>query len=113
MEPRSAKQVIDQAIADNRAAEYLLYLFAVLFVVVGLSILVWGLSKGDAVTMIVGAVSSGLFLPAMSSARLTRKESIAIRLLEAPLARAATAREAVDIIRHILDQRLRNNQSDA
>jgi hypothetical protein len=80
MARRSAREVIDQAIRENRRSEWLLYFFAVLFVTVGLSVLVYGVARGEAVSTLAGLVSSALFWPAMTSARRTRKENIAIRL---------------------------------
>jgi hypothetical protein len=102
--PRSAQEVIDQAIRDNRVSEWLLYGFAVTFVLAGLVILTVGVSRGDWPTTGIGAVVSSLFLPAMSSTRRTRKENIAIRLLETSFSKATTAREAAEVLRRAFDQ---------
>ena len=112
MEPRPAKEVIDQAIVDNRFSEWLLYVFAVLFIVVGLLVLIWGAYKGEAMVAMAGTIASLLFLPAMTSARRTRKENIAIRLLEAPLSRADTAKEAAEMLHHLVNEILSNQKSD-
>ncbi len=109
---RTAKDVIDQAIEDNRLSEWLLYTFSVLFVVVGLGVLVWGLMKGETISAIAGLVSTSLFWPAMTSARRTRKENIAIRLLEAPLSHADTAKEAAEMLYGLVDEILRNKSED-
>ncbi len=90
MQARTAKDVIDEAIRENRFGEALLYFFAILFVLVGVTILVYGALQNQPVTAIVGFASTSLFWPAMTSARRTRRENIAIRLLEAPLGRADT-----------------------
>ena len=112
MEQRDAKDVIDQAISDNKLSENLMYLLAVLFSIVGLGVLVFGVIQQDTISSITGVVTSSLFWPAMSSARRTRKECIAIRLLEAPLARADTAREAADTIRQLVEHVLKDSRSD-
>jgi hypothetical protein len=46
-----------------------------------------------------GAIETALFWPALSSVRKTRKENIAIRLLEAPLSMANSSKEAADMLR--------------
>lgn len=112
MQPRSAKEIIDQAILENRVGERLLYCFAALFVLLGLSVLVWGAVQGDPVATISGAASGSLFWPAMTSARRTRRESVAIRLLEAPLARAETATEAAHMIKDLVRQILADSTPD-
>jgi hypothetical protein len=97
-EPRTAKQIIDQAVAENRSAERLLYAFAILVVSTGAFALVWGVVTSQGVAAVAGAIASSLFLPAMSQARQTRRESVAIRLLEAPLSRATTSHEAAAML---------------
>lgn len=112
MEPRSAKQVIDQAISDNKASEYLLYFLSLLFSTVGLGVLAFGVYEGNPISSVSGLVASSLFWPAMTSARRTRKECIAIRLLEAPLARADTAIEAADTIRQLVEHVVKDGRRD-
>jgi hypothetical protein len=112
MDIRTAQDVIDQAIKENRFGEFLLYLFATLFVGVGLSAVVYGMIHENAVTSVVGFASSTLFWPAMSSARRTRKENIAVRLLEAPLGRADTAKDAADMLHRLFDEIFRDKRKD-
>ena len=112
MESRTPKQVIDQAISDNKASEYLLYFLAFLFATVGLGILSFGVYRENTISSIAGVVASSFFWPAMSSARRTRKECIAIRLLEDPLSRADTASEAADTIRQVVEYVLKDNRKD-
>ncbi len=112
MKPRNAKAIIDQAIRENRIGEYLLYSFAAMFVVVGLSVLVWGIVDGEPIIAGAGSVSSILFWPAMSSARRTRKENIAIRLLEAALDGVGTGKEAAGVIGRVVGEVLGDKRKD-
>lgn len=109
---RTPKDVIDQAISENRISEWLLYAFSIIFVTVGLCVLVWGVVKGETISTIAGFISTSLFWPAMTSARRTRKENIAIRLLEAPLSRADTAKEAAEMLHKLVDDILSDNRKD-
>jgi hypothetical protein len=96
---RSAKDIIDQTINDNKASEWLLYGYATLFVFAGTTALIWGMVVGEAVVSLAGAISGGMFFPAMKQARSIRKENIAIRLLEAPLSIAETSGAAAEALR--------------
>lgn len=98
VEPRTAKQIIDQAVSDNRSSERLLYAFAILIVLTGAFALIWGVVTSQGLAAVAGAIASSLFLPAMMQARQIRRESVAVRLLEAPLSRAATSREAAQML---------------
>jgi hypothetical protein len=44
---RSAKDIIDQTINDNKASEWLLYGYATLFVFAGTTALIWGMVVGE------------------------------------------------------------------
>src|SRR5438874_8086606 len=82
-EPRTAKQVIDQAIKENRRGEWLCYGFATVFVLAGLAVIGKSLlTEQSAWSTAIGAAVSALFWPAVSAARLIRRENLAIRLLE-------------------------------
>ena len=110
MSVRTPRQVIDQAVKENRFGERLLYGMACAFAAVGLLVLIWAALNRLPVLAVAGTISSALFWPAMNSARQTRKESIAIRLLEAPLSRADTAQEAADMLRHFFDDLMLEKQ---
>jgi hypothetical protein len=97
--PRTAEQVIDQAIGDNKLNEYLLYGFASVLVFCGVAVLVVGAYRGEGLVALAGSISSGLFFPAMNEARKIRRENIAIRLLERPLSMAETSHEAADALK--------------
>ena len=112
MTVRTAKEIIDEAIQENRFAGYILYGLAIVFVLVGLSVLIYGVMNSDNISKLLGVVSSALFWPSMTAARRTRKENIAIRLLEAPLSRADTAKEASEMLRDLLKKILEDNKKD-
>jgi len=97
--PRTAKQVIDQAINDNKVSEYLLYVYASVFVLCGMITLLAGVYRKEGLVALAGGVASALFYPAMRQARQIRRENIAIRLLERPLSMAETAHEAADALK--------------
>lgn len=96
---RSAIDVINQCISENRAAEILLYVFATVVLAVGVFTLIKGVMSGQGMTALAGAISSSLFVPAMSYAKRIRKENMAIRLLEIPLTRADNAHDAAEAIK--------------
>jgi hypothetical protein len=104
MRARTPREVIDQAIAENRFGERLLYGMAVAFAAIGLLVLVWAAVTREPVVAVAGSISSYLFWPAAKFARQTRKESIAIRLLEATLSRADTAAEAARMLGRLFDE---------
>lgn len=109
---RTAKEVIDDAIRENRFAEYLSYAFASLAVTVGVAMMIVGLTSGQTTSSVVGLVCTNLFWPAMSSARRTRKENISIRLLETSLANATTIEEAASAINKIATRVLSDGAKD-
>jgi hypothetical protein len=96
--PRSAKEIIDQAIAENRWNERLCYLFAVVFVTSGTATLIFGLIQGNGIISWAGAVANLLYFPAMKQAREIRKENFAIRLLEVPLSASKTSKDAAEAL---------------
>jgi hypothetical protein len=81
---RSAKEIIDEAISDNRTSEYLAYCFATVFVLVGVAVIVWSMFTKEPLATLGGSIESVLFWPALNSVRRTRKENIAIRLRRSP-----------------------------
>lgn len=100
---RTARQVIDQAIKDNRPTEWLLYGFAIVFVLVGTAALICGMVRGDGFIGLVGVIANGLFYPAMTQAREIRRENLAIRLFESPLSKAETAMEAAQALHEFFE----------
>ena len=63
--------------------------------------LVWSALHTQPVTALAGSGCTALFWPAMQLARKTRKENIALRLLEAPLSRAPTAIAAAEMLQQL------------
>jgi hypothetical protein len=96
---RSAQEIIDQAIGENRFGERLCYAFATLFVLVGIGVIIWGAKAGDGIVSIAGSIAGILFWPAVREARQMRKENMMIRPLEAPLSMATTADAAAKSLR--------------
>jgi hypothetical protein len=108
---RTPADVVNEAIRENRPGEYLLYALSLLFAFVGVGTIIYGAVKGKEITSLAGGIGSVLFYPAMKEARKTRKESLAVRLLEAPLSRADTAREAAEMLRDIFDYLMKDAAS--
>lgn len=111
-DPRPAKQVIDDAIRENRFATNLLYGYATIFVLAGFAVIIIGIINNDIISGVLGTVATTLFYPAITAARRTRKESIAIRLLETPLSRADTAQDAAVMLRELVENILNDPKSD-
>ena len=98
METRSAQDLIDQAIRENRFGEFFLYGSSGLLLIVGVFALAWGIVNEQGGTMVTGSLMSAMFLPATALARMIRRENIAIRLLEAPLSMSTTAQDAAKVL---------------
>ena len=90
-------EIIDQAIDENRWRERVLVGFAILFVVLGAFVLLWGLVN-DSMLAFAGVVESLLFVPAVLLIRSISRENMALRLLEIPLRKAKTAEEAANVL---------------
>lgn len=95
---RTATEIINQAIEENRWGERLLYLLSCATFLVGAGALIMGAYQGQQVIAASGAVAGTLFYPAMRLAKRIREQNIAIRLLEIPLSNSRTAEEAAKIL---------------
>ncbi len=75
-EPRTAQQVIDQLIRENRPWEWFCFGSAAALVLVGLAVIVRAIfvPQSDVLT-VVGGVATALFWPALAHARRIRKEN--------------------------------------
>ncbi len=96
---RPARELIDQAIHENRINERLLYAFAIVFVAIGAFAICWSIVVNVGLASVGGTISSILFWPAMQLARRIREQNIALRMLEVPLDRSQTAEEASRLLR--------------
>lgn len=97
--PRSAREVIDAAIAENRVWERVCLGLTVAFASVGVAVIGIGAARSDGLLALAGSVSGTLFWPALRNAVAIRRVNIAIRLLEVPLGQARTTQQAADAIR--------------
>jgi hypothetical protein len=110
MPKRSAQEVIDTAIKENRPNEYLLYAFALLFVGLGTGSFIYSVWTGHWALSIGSAIESGLFYPALSAVQKIRRENQKIRLLELALTNAKTAEEAATALRQVFLQEFSDNK---
>jgi len=104
---RPAQDVIEQAICENANAAKLCYTLVVIFVIAGLGVLGVGAYRGDGLTALAGAVASGLFWPALAQARQIREMNMAVRLLEIPLGKAASAKDAAEALQKFFESRFK------
>lgn len=100
--PRSAKEVIDQLIRENLWWEWLCFIAACLFLLIGVGVIIRAMLVDQSnVLTIVGGACNFLLWPSLAHAQRIRKENQAIRLLEIPLSKAVTAEKAADMIREM------------
>lgn len=98
---RTAKEVIDHAIHENKTGERLLYSLCSAAAIAGIFVLVFATLNKEPILALAGSIPTALLWPAIRFARETRKENIALRLLEVPLSRAQTATAAAEMLRHL------------
>jgi hypothetical protein len=110
-EARTPREVIDQAIQENRWASALCYTLVIVFVLAGLGVLIGGAFAREGLVSLAGSVASILFWPALSNARAIRELNLSIRLLEIPLSRSGNAKEAADALRVVFLQRFKVGES--
>ncbi len=96
--PRTARDVIDQAIRENRFSEWLCYVLIVLFVSLGGAVIITGICYRAWELASAGAVPAALFWPALVHLREIRREKMMIRVLEVPLMMARTAEAAAETL---------------
>jgi hypothetical protein len=110
MPKRSAHEVINTAIRENRFNEYLLYAFAIIFVGLGTYAFIKAISTGQWQLSIGSAIESGLFYPATVAVQRIRRQNQQIRLLEIPLANATTADEAATALHRAFTREFSDNK---
>jgi hypothetical protein len=109
---RTAKEVIDQAIAENKSGEWLIYGFATVFALVGLFLLIWAALKGEPIAALAGTLSGTLCWPAVRAVERIRSQNMAIRTLEISLSRADTGKEAAEMLLHLYGELFRDKRKD-
>lgn len=108
---RTVRDIIDQAIAENRVPEYLLYCFASLFVLTGEALLGTAFYNRNTTTAIVGVALNGLAWPAYRATRAIRAENLMLRMLEVPLMQARTAEEAAKMLTDMFESHFKRSAS--
>jgi hypothetical protein len=101
---RPAHEIIDNAVAENRNNEYILYAFMIVSFCIGLIVIGWALIGGHPIATLGGAIESLLTVPAITNIRAIRRENMRLRLLEVPLASTNSPDEACAIILKIFPQ---------
>ncbi len=108
---RTAREVIDAAIHENRWWEWLCFVLIVVCLVVGVTIIVVGAVREQGVVALSGTLFSALFWPALSYATGIRRENVAVRLLEFPLSQARTEKQSAEAIRDVFSEVLGKRSS--
>lgn len=104
-EPRTAKQVIDQAIRDNRRWEVLCFVSAAALLLIGVAVVGRAIVADQSnVVTVVGGLMNLLVWPTLRMGQRIRKENMAMRLLEVPLGKATTEQAAADMLRDMFVQ---------
>jgi hypothetical protein len=99
---RTAQEVIDQAIHENRVWEYTCLCLIFLFALVGTGVLIYGVVSSNWYFCLSGSLVGALLWPTLNQAARLWDQNRRIRLLELALNRATTSEEAVSIISRIL-----------
>ncbi|MCE2029726.1 hypothetical protein [Sessilibacter corallicola] len=92
---RSAKQVIDQAILENKIPEYMLYIFSVFLFFSG------GYIYFSDENALLATVLEVTVIPAIAMTKKFRERNMALRLMEIPLSNAQTAEEAARALKEV------------
>ena len=98
---RTAREVIDQAIHENRLWEYVCLALILAFATTGITIVVYGAVVNNWALSISGSAVSILVWPSLSRANRIWDENRRIRLLEIALSQAKSGTEAIRFIREI------------
>lgn len=98
---RNPREIIDNALSENRLGEGFCYFLVLLFAGGGVTALLVGAFRGEGVVALSGAVGAGLFWPALHYARAIRQQNINLRMLEIPLSMATTAKAAAAALQQV------------
>jgi len=96
---RSVFEVIDQAIKENRVGEDLAYFICLVSIAGSVTAFYQAMTTNNVLWAGAGAIPSLFLWPALNATVKIRKQNKAIRLMEIPLSRATTAKEAAQTIR--------------
>ena len=99
--PRTAREVIDVAIGENKAWDWLCWLLVILFPLAGVGVLIFGAVRGEGLVSLSGAIASALFWPALRYAITIRKANLEVRMLELTVSRATDPKEIAKAIRDV------------
>ena len=84
MKRRSSQPSIDLLLRENKILSMTLYVVAVLSVLCGIVMLVFGVWRNQPIIALAGAVETYLFIPAWRSVQELRREKKLIRLARNP-----------------------------
>jgi hypothetical protein len=110
--PRDPREVINDAILENRSWERVCLGLVVGFSTVGLALAVTGAALNNGLVSLSGTLFGALFWPAFRSASNTKKENQLLRLLEITLGKAGTSKEAAEAIREAFLSRFQRGKVD-
>ncbi len=111
-QPRTAREVIDAAIQENRAWERTCLAFTVAFALTGIGVVIAGAVRDNGIVALSGAAAGALFWPGLRYASATRRENVALRMLELSLTHAKTGQQAADAIREVFLSNFRKGAGD-
>jgi len=92
------KEVIDQAIQDNRVPMVILYVFACMFVISGVLLITPSIWNRMPLAAVSGAALNGLTWPAVGVTRVLRQQNPMLQMLESLLTKARTEEEAAKML---------------
>jgi hypothetical protein len=104
---RTEREVINDAIAENRVPEYLLYGFAILFVITGEALIGAAIYNGSGLTAIAGVALNALAWPAYRATREVRLNNMMLRMLEVPLMKTKSDLEASKMLVEVFSGRFK------
>jgi hypothetical protein len=110
---RTTREIIDQTIRENQFPEYLLYAFAIVFVVTGEALIEAAIYKKSGLSAIAGVVLNGLAWPAYRATREVRLNNMMLRMLEVPLMKTQSDLEASKMLIEVFAGRFKAGNSHA
>ena len=99
---RTAQEVIDHAVRENRPGLVLCYALIGICAAAGVFVLIWGAMTREGLVALASAVPGLLLVPLVKNAREILRHNQMVRLLEVPLSKAVTSEEATRALRDLL-----------